>query len=218
MVKLLGKKRELPDLLHLRKILVDRIDPLLHQLADLGSFTQVLVGREGDALSRRPVADRVQLDPDQRADELATIPDHDGLADPRRDLEHVLDPRRRDVLAAGGNDQILLAIGDREVPRLVEHTHIPRVQPAVGIDGLTGGVRVAIVAREDPRAFHQDLAVLGDADGRSRNRNTYRPDACPFRGIERGQRRSFRLPVSLLDRHTQGPEELQHLRRNRRGP
>ena len=54
---------------------------------------------------------------DQRGGVVAAVAVHQDLAGQRADrLEHDLDRLRRDVLAAGGLDQVLLPVGDRSRP------------------------------------------------------------------------------------------------------
>ena len=120
--------------------------------------------------------------PIERGEVLALVADDDRLGDVRRDLELVLDLRRRDVLAAGGDDDVLHAIGDGEEAVVVEHADVAGVQPAVGIEGGGGGGRVVEVAEERARAPGQDLAVVADADLAARER--------PARPCRCGRRRS----------------------------
>ena len=63
-------------------------------------------------------------------------------------LSSAFEVLRRDVLAAGGDDQVLLAVGDAQEALGVELADVAGVQPAVGVDRLGGGALVLAVAVE----------------------------------------------------------------------
>ena len=69
-----------------------------------------------------------------------------------------------DVLAAGGLDQVLLAVGDLQAALVVELADVTGGQPAVGQQGLGVDLGQVAVAAHDVRAAQQHLAVLGDHD------------------------------------------------------
>jgi hypothetical protein len=50
-----------------------------------------------------------------------------------------LDLRRRDVLAVGGLEEVLLAVRELEEAALVDLADVAGVQPAVGVERLGGG-------------------------------------------------------------------------------
>src|SRR5947199_250965 len=82
---------------------------------------------------RQPVLARVyrylflvERDQDHRVGTLVAV--HHRLGDPAALLEVVLDVGRRQVLAAGGDDDVLLAPGDREVAVLVDRAQVAGVQ------------------------------------------------------------------------------------------
>src|SRR4029453_7444881 len=66
-----------------------------------------------------------------------------------------------DVLAPGGDDQLLLAIHDAQVAVVVEHADVARVEGAVGVEGVGGLGRVVQVAGEHVAAAAAHLAVVG---------------------------------------------------------
>ena len=68
----------------------------------------------------------------------------------------------RQVLAARGDDELLLAIDDPQVAVVIDLTDVARVQPAVGIDGLGGLLGVVQVADADEPAAAAHLAVGED--------------------------------------------------------
>ena len=76
----------------------------------------------------------------------------------------VLEHGRGDVLAAGGDQDLLLAAGDPDEALVVDLAEVAGVEPAVGVERL-GGRRVVVpVAGEDLAAPEQQLAVVGDPD------------------------------------------------------
>ena len=135
----------------------------------------------------------------------AVAVDH-GLGDLGLHGQHPLDALRRDVVAAGADDDVLLAVGDGEVAVGVDDAHVARVQPAVP-DRLGGGFRVAPVALHDQFPAHQDLAVGGDLHldaGKGGTHRVYLDLVGPVGG---DHRRRFRLSVALQDAQAQRREE-----------
>ena len=79
--------------------------------------------------------------------EVALVAVHDHLADVRAGrLELALDRLRRDVLAARGLDQVLLAVGDAQEAVGVELADVAGAEPAVGVERLGGRVGQVVVA------------------------------------------------------------------------
>src|SRR5207247_1843395 len=78
-------------------------------------------------------------------------------------LERVLQVLRRDVLAAGGDDDVLLAVGERQEAVRVELAHVAGAEPPVWPEHLPRGLRILVVAGEDRRRADEHLAVLGEA-------------------------------------------------------
>ena len=93
------------------------VDDLLDQLDDLRLLAEVAVRRVRQVVPQRPVADRLVLDADERGEVLAAVADDHRLLDVRRRLQAVLDLRRRDVLAARRDDDVLDAVDDLDVGR-----------------------------------------------------------------------------------------------------
>ena len=81
----------------------------------------------------------------------------------RDELQRVLEVGGADVLAARGDDELLLAVDDLEVAVLVDRADVARVQPAVD-DRFVGLVGLLVVPLEDVAAAADDLAVVGDHD------------------------------------------------------
>jgi hypothetical protein len=103
---------------------------------------------------------------DQGGDIGAVVADDDALADRGAAAETVLQDGRGNVLAAGGDEDVLLAAGDGEVAVLVEVPEVTGREPVLAQGGV-GGVRVVPVGAEDDAALDEDLAVVGDTDRRA---------------------------------------------------
>ena len=76
----------------------------------------------------------------------------DNLADVMRSAHDPFDPLRGDVLAPGGDDQILLAVGDLQEAIFVDLADVAGVQPAIIVDRRPGRLGVLEVALHDVRA------------------------------------------------------------------
>ena len=204
------------DLLHARVVLVDAVQFALDELDDL----RVTVQRAdvlGQAVLAREVDDLLGVERDQRDRVGAAVGVHDGLGDPARALEVVLQVRGREVLAARGDHDVLLAARDRQVAVVVERAEVAGVQPAVLAHGAERG-RVAgtVVAPEDVRAADEDLAVVGDLDLGVRERAADGAEPVIGDGRGGGDGRGLRHPVALEHGRAAGVEELEDLLRDRR--
>ena len=130
-------------------------------------------------------------------------------------LDLALEVGRRDVLAAGGDDDVLFAAGDRDEAVGVDRAEVAGVEPAVD-DRLPGRLVVLVVALEDVGALDQDLAVLGDLDLAAREGFADRAD---LEVVGRGDRRRGRRlghPPALEHEHPGGVEEAQDVGADRR--
>src|SRR5436305_12786026 len=78
-------------------------------------------------------------------------------------LEKELDGRWRDVLAASGNDELLLATDDAVIASFVDRGDVPGVQPTVAVARLGGGVRVFVIALHQAARSDEDFAVFGES-------------------------------------------------------
>src|SRR5579862_1628670 len=105
------------------------------QLADLADVAGV------HAVLGRPGLEVIELRHQQRRQELAAIADDHRLGDERAALELVLERRRRDVLAVGVDDQLLLAVGDAQEALAVHLADVAGVEPPLGVDRLGGLLR-----------------------------------------------------------------------------
>ncbi len=119
----------------------------------------------------------------------------------------VLDHGRRDVLAARGDDEFLLAPGDREVAVLVEGADVAGVEPAVG--QRLGGRRLVLpVLLEDVLAVQQHLAVVRDAHHGARQRLADRTDLGLVPRVEGRGRTGLGQAVALQHREADAAEEV----------
>ena len=71
------------------------------------------------------------------------------------------------VLAAGGDEDVLLAVDDLQEAVVGEAADVAGLEPAVVGEGLAGGLGILVVAGEDDRAAGEDLAVLGELAART---------------------------------------------------
>ena len=140
---------------------ISRPDQVLHRLRP----GQAGVVAERDVAVLGELLDVLEVDHDDRRQVGALVADHDRVGDVGRELQLVLELARRDVLAAGGDDDVLHPVGDPEVAVAVLHADVAGVQPAVGIDRLGRLLRLVEVAHEDVPAAHQQLARSRDRAG-----------------------------------------------------
>src|SRR6267378_5542167 len=118
-----GQDREPLDLLVPRKLAVDLVD---------GTLNGGCRVRGIDLLRER----------DQRRDIGAPVSDDERLRDHRVRLERVLQVLRRDVLSAGGDEDVLQAVGDRQEAVFVEMPDVTRAKPSVRRKDLAGRLLV----------------------------------------------------------------------------
>ena len=179
-----------------------------------------VVGQLGQRVYRPPVLLRprgghVGIEHDQRRDERALIADGSGLADERDRLERRLEVGGADVLAAGRDDQLLLAVDDAQVAVVVELADVAGVQPAVGVERLGGLLRVVEVADEDVAAAADHLAVVAELHIATRDCGA---DGAGLDAARCPRHRPRRLghAVDLRQRHADGAVPLEQLPGDRR--
>ena len=140
---------------------------------------------------RRPVG----VEHQQRDVVGPVVADRHGLADElARALQLRLDVRRRHVLAGGADDQLLLAVDDRQVAVLVELADVAGAVPAVGVDRRGGLLRLVAVAAHQQRAAHQDLAVVVEPELDAGDAAADRAHAWPRRRVRGRDRRARTCP------------------------
>ena len=100
---------------------------------------------------------------DESGDEAALVADQRGVLNVGAGLQGVFNRRGRDELAAGGLQQLFLAIGDDQVAVFIEIADVAGGKPAVGRNGFASLVGLLVVTHHDARAADEDFAVIGDA-------------------------------------------------------
>src|SRR5207247_316220 len=128
----------------------------------------------------------------------------------------VLDVLRRDVHAAGSDDQVLLPIRDEEEPVLVDAPDIPRMKPPRRLEHFGGGLWLLVVAarRAVPAPGH-DLPIVGDPYLDSRQRPAHGAKLVVARAVEGQDRTGFREPISLEEENARRMKELRDVARQR---
>ncbi len=120
----------------------------------------------------RPEA--VEVRDDRAPRRTAPVAEHDGLVDQRVAHEHPLQLAGGDVLAAGGDDQVFLAVGDRmRYPSSSDLPTSPVCSQPSTIVARVGGL-VLPVAFHHMRPTGEDLAVVRDLDLDARDRRADR--------------------------------------------
>ena len=112
-----------------------------------------------------------------------------------------------DVLAAGGDDDLLGASGDPQITVGVEFTEIAGLEPTV-VESIAGGVRVLPVLLEHDRTAQFDLTVLGDPDRVAGDRSTDGADALHARTVHRDRRAGLGQAVALVRGHPDAAVEV----------
>ena len=154
----------------------------------------------------------VLVDEDQRDQVLPAVANDHRVLDVGAELQLVLDVGGRDVLAAGGDDDILFPVHDSEIA-VFPRTNVPRVQPTVPIDGLGGQFMVLEVPLEHVRAPRQDFAVVRERHLDPGHRLSDRARARLLYPVDRDHPRRLRLSVALDQRHAESVVVLEQLRR-----
>ena len=161
-----------------------------------------------------PRGDDVGIEHEQRGQVGPGLADDAGLSDQRLRLQRRLEVRGRDVLAARGDDELLLAVDDAQVAVVVELADVAGVQPAVGVERLGRALGIVEVAAEDVAAAAEHLAVVGQAQLHAGDGPPHRARAHPDRVPRHGPGR-LRESVELRQRHARAAEELEDLDRDR---
>src|SRR5690606_26017926 len=195
---------------------VDLVDRLLHLLAHPRVRAQLLrVGRQPIGLG--PRLGDLHVEGDQRGAVITAVALDEHVRQVRaRGLDPAFQVGRGHVLAAGGLDQLLLAVGDGEAAFLVQLADVAGVEPAV-LQRLRRLLGQVVVAAHDAAPADEDLAVVGDADLRARQRLADRAELHVRRAVEEAARRGLGEAVALQDREPGAVEELGDLAGQRRG-
>ena len=197
----------------------DRLGPghrlvgVVHRRLDLGDQLGVVrqFGQAGRGQLRVPPLPGLQgllVESHQAGDVGPAVPHHHALADQRMRAQPVLQHRRGDVLAPGGDDDVLLPAGHPQVAVVVELTQVAGVQPAVGVDHLGGRGLVVPVTGEDVRPGHEDLAVVGYPDRHPGHRPPDRADLVVAGQVGRDHRAGLGEAVALQHGDADAAEEV----------
>ena len=116
-----------------------------------------------------------------------------------------------DVLAAGGDDDVLLAAGYRKPAVLIERAEVAGLEPAVGGERFGGLLGEIVIAAEHVRAAHLHLAVVRDAHRRAGGGLADRADLVVVHACHRKRRRGLRHTVSLDHRQADAGEEVRQI-------
>src|SRR5439155_25700866 len=92
---------------------------------------------------------------------------------------------------AGGDEDVLLPVRDRQEAVLVELAEVAGPEPAVAGEHLPCGLLVLVVAAEDRLGSQQHLAVLRDPDVDAGKRRADRPEAEAAGWVYRRGSRAF---------------------------
>ena len=159
---------------------------------------------------------------DERRQVVALVAHHDRLLDVVVLAQLVLQGLRGDVLAAVGDDDLLLAVGDLDPALGVHLAHVAGVEVAFRVEHLAGGGLLLPVAEHDVGALAEDLAVLGQLEEGPAVPGLHDgladvARAHPVQAVEGEDRAGLGEAVALVDGHAHGPEEL-HDARVQAGP
>ena len=112
--------------------------------------------------------------------------------------QDILHRARRNILAAGRDNEVLLAAGDNELAVLINLAQITGVVPAI-LEGLRGGFWVIPVAVEDDIALDADFAFVIDAEGHATHRRANGADRVIHK-VHRGRGGDLGQAIALIDR------------------
>ncbi len=180
---------------------------LLHAVADqrqhLGLGGEVGVARIRQVLPLGPVAHGLEIDVDQRADLVAAVAERHGLLDVREELElvlHVLGREHRAVVrAAREAPHVLHAVDDLELAARIEKARIARAVPAVRREHFRGRLGVLVVAAQQARGLHEDLAVAVHLDLHPADRHAHGVGMHRVVGLQADEHRRLGGSVELLE-------------------
>ena len=140
------------------------LDAAADQLVHGGLRRKIGVAGVGNAAPLGPVADRADVDVDERAHAVAVGAEHDRFLDVREELELVLDVVRREHRAGRELADVLRAIDDLQLTARVDEAGVAGVEVAVGVDRLGGRIGPLVVLLQQHRPAHQHLARVGDLE------------------------------------------------------
>ena len=128
----------------------------------------------------------------------------------------VLEDGGGDVLAAGCDDQLLLAAGDEDESVVVDLAQIAGAEPPVLRESGGRRLGVVVVSNEDVVAFAEDLAVVVHGHIAAGVGGAHRADAHEMRSVDGGRRGRLGQPVAFVDLDADAAEEVAEARPQRR--
>ena len=139
------------------------------------------------------------------------VADDHGFAHIRRCLETVLDLRGRNVLPAGGDDDVLDPVDDPHVGAVDPFANVSGLEPAVFGERLGCLFRLVPVADEHAVVFGLDLSgLLVNPEPNARMGFADRAKNHPPWHVPGGYGRVFCHAVALVGRNPDPDEELEH--------
>src|ERR1700722_10886855 len=140
MIELLRQNDEFANGLYPGEALVDAFDLAGDEFAHAFVLREGPVGRVWDGVLLRPFARCLQVDLDEGGEKMTSISQQDRLANVGRILQAILDQGRRDVFAAGSDENVLLAVDDANFAVALQFDDIAGAQPALAEDAGRRGL------------------------------------------------------------------------------
>src|SRR5215475_6413784 len=117
----------------------------------------------GHVAAARPLRDGIEVDLDERSYVLPAMPDHHRLGDVGARAKQILDERRRQGLAARGDDEIARAVDDPQYP-VLQLAHVSRPQPTLRREELPRRFGSVPVTLDHVLTADQDLVVCAELE------------------------------------------------------
>ena len=163
------------------------------------------------AAGGQPRGQGVRVEGDDRRDEGLRVAHDHHLRDEGVGADRVLQLPRGHVLAAGGDDDLLLPARDAQEALLVQGAQIAGAEPAVLGEGLLVRLGAIAVAAEQRGAACEDLAVVVDPDLVAAQRAAHGADAELPRAADSHGGGGLGEAVALEDRDAHPPEEVRQV-------
>src|SRR5262249_27279724 len=162
-IERLGQDAKVLDLLDAGKLAVRPLDLGADQSHHVGARGEAGEAGVGHVVTAGPIRYRVGLDLDEGGKVFAAMAEDDRLRDIGAGAQDVLDERRRDRLAAGGDDEIARAV-DEPQRAGVPFADVAGAQSAVRALDRAGCLRVVPIALEEIGTLHQHFAIACKLD------------------------------------------------------
>jgi hypothetical protein len=169
-----------------------------------------------DAALACPGREVLEVGNDEQRREGPLVAEHHHLGDEGRGGDLVLDRLRGDVLAAGGDEDVLDPVGDAEESLRVDLADVAGVEPPLLVDHLARRLVLVPVPLHDLRPAGEDLAVGVDAQLGAGDGLSHRAELHVSRPVGAEHRRRLGEAVPLEDRETRREEELGDVEGERR--